>query len=962
MSCPHDRDDGERTYLSISGQPVFDSDGEFIGYRGTGSDITARKLTEEALRRNEELLRTIFDNASVGILQQSADGLTRLAANAAFCKLTGYREEELLQNPDLQITHPEDQPITSARRDRYGRGEISEDIGEFRILHKDGSVRWVSRALTALRDENGVAERYVSFVSDITDRIRAENEVQERERVLRKVLENVNSGILMIDADLKVEAVNQKMIELFQTPDGLVEPGKSLIPNIRYRAKRGDFGEGDLNQIVEERIAGIRKMGDNTIEEHPLPYGVVETRWAIGEDGSRVNIATDITRRKADERQLKLAKEEAERVSRSKSDLIATVSHEVRTPMNGVLGMAQLLEESDLDAEQRMLLGTIIDSGHSLIRIVNDLLDFSKLEAGRFELESMPFIVEDVIAQAISVMAARAQEKNLELKLDDDPDLPEVIIGDPYRLRQIVLNLISNAIRFTEEGSVTVRIESKQISDDRAVLSIAVIDTGCGIKQEEQARLFSPYAQVGEDSARKLGGTGLGLTISHKLVERMGGTIKLDSEFGRGSSFTMSIPFAVDRETDPDALREGITLDGPFRLSDVDSGRPLRILQIEDNPINQQVADTILTRAGHSVQSVGDGAAGLATLKSDETFDAILMDRDMPVMTGIEATREIRALPGSINKIPIIGITAGAQESELTACLDAGMDTVITKPINGRALIEALRRITEGGEPTQTLSSDLKVLVVDDTNINRTVAAQQLRRLGIDCSTAENAQEALDLLSTNKFHAVLSDITMPDMSGEELAKEIRNRGTLAVGGQPIPLIAMTGHAARDDRARFIAAGFEDVLTKPVTLSEIRDVLGRLLNTAASTEATGSDSIETASFENSTDANAPVDLTLLEELLGEPAGADNEWISMFVDLFPPALELLVNALEARDRDSLHDAAHAAKGAAGSIAATALTTYLAGIEHTSGTADWDSLERQAADARAEFERVVQFHKAA
>lgn len=393
-----------------------------------------------------------------------------------------------------------------------------------------------------------------------------------------------------------------------------------------------------------------------------------------------------VVRNRNREREMK----DREDAAQAKSDFVAVVSHEVRTPMNGVLGMARLILETPLSREQEDFAKTIVDSGESLLTILNDLLDISKLDAGKLDLEFIPFAPGLLLSNGVNIMTPRAIEKNFTLVYDVAPEVPNTLIGDSNRLRQILLNLLSNAIKFTNDGEIKVSLFGKKVSNNKFRLSMSVKDTGAGIKPEIAETLFAPYAQGATDIARKYGGTGLGLSICRRLAELMGGSIDLQSELGSGSTFTVSVPFEMsDAVVEQIAERNEIHVLSPGNHE----ANHARILLVEDNLINIKVAEGMLKKLGHSVVTAVNGQESIEKLETDEPFDIILMDRHMPVMGGIEATRLIRDMDGPIANIPIIAVTAAITQLEVQTCLDAGMNEVVSKPIDPTELVAALNHV-----------------------------------------------------------------------------------------------------------------------------------------------------------------------------------------------------------------------------------------------------------------------------
>ncbi|NQU58222.1 MAG: transporter substrate-binding domain-containing protein [Rhodospirillales bacterium] len=758
----------------------------------------------------------------------------------------------------------------------------------------------------------------------ITRRIAAQAQAEER---LAHAIENISQGFALFNADDKLVMCNANYRNIYGYSNKDARAGASIKFLLQLDIERG---------IVDEKSGGIDKTRDRTerfgktqeIFDIPLANGRwVQIRDRPTDDGGTVSIHSDITTHKQAEETLRMGKEEAERSAEAKSDFVAMVSHEVRTPMNGVLGMAGLLEDMKLDAEQRECVETIVASGKALLTIIDDLLDVSKLDADKLELEQIPLIVADVVAAAMAVMAPQAEEKGLAFTATIDPAIPPVLIGDPHRLRQVLLNLISNAIKFTDQGSVNIEARIALKNELGVILAFSVTDTGQGISEEAQENLFAEYTQVSTDVARKHGGTGLGLSISRRLIGLMGGEISIESAPGEGSSFSFLTQFAIAEPAETRAWLDAAGSDQTRRQRS--ASRRLKVLQVEDNQINQDVAAKILTRAGHDVSSVENGVEAMQVIETGG-FDIVLMDRDMPKMDGLEATRRIRALFGPISTIPILGITASAIRSQLDDCLEAGMNMVLTKPVDARKLRDALERLT---------AVSRTVLVIDDTEINRTVAAKQLGKLGYACELADGGAKALEMTGRTKFDAILADISMPGMDGLEFLDRFREQDNAKT-----PVIALTGHKTPEDRARFLAAGMDDVLSKPVILEELAATLEKWCALGPDERDAGQD---------------PIDLGQLSEILGEEDEAELfKMLNFFTQQFPDLLASLQGAVGERNAKSVRDKAHAAKSAATYAAAISLSAQLEKLEKQAQDEDWDDIAVLSAAIESEYARVVAF----
>jgi signal transduction histidine kinase/CheY-like chemotaxis protein len=509
------------------------------------------------------------------------------------------------------------------------------------------------------------------------------------QRSLAATLANIGQGIMMIDADGHVAVMNRRAAELLELPPHLAHSHVHFGAILAWQLAESEFG-ADTDPVAD--LARSGGLGPGFYERTRRNGVTLEIRTQMLEDGGAVRTYTDITERRRNEMSLAAARDAAEAASRVQSDFLAVMSHEIRTPMNAISGMAGLLIDSELSPNQRRFATTLREAADSLMQIINDILDFSKLEAHRMEFESIPFDLSQVMGSVVDLMQVKALEKHLWLRTEIAPGTPLRLLGDPGRLRQVLLNLVSNALKFTAVGGVTLSVTCADDEPDFALVSIAVRDTGIGIPLAAQQHLFEQFFQVDGSSARGYGGTGLGLAICRRLIERMDGHIDVASEPGAGAVFTVTVRFLRDTSAIADPRLNGLPAHAPL------GGRPLRRLRIllaEDNATNRLVAVTRLEMIGHRVDSVAGGAEAVAIVQT-VPYDLVLMDVMMPEVDGLTATRMIRALPPPVCDIPIVAMTANVFRHHQDACRAAGMDDMLGKPFTPEQLSRVIDRVIAG--------------------------------------------------------------------------------------------------------------------------------------------------------------------------------------------------------------------------------------------------------------------------
>ncbi len=714
------------TWVSTTKMPLRDSQGRIVGTFGVSRDITERKKTEQTLASSLSLLQAMFDSSFAGLLV--VDNAGRIVeSNQKFAEMWRIPAAILVSHDDSRVMASvleqlEDPTSFSAEVERlYAHPEAeSFDVLEF----KDGR-RYERRSQPQKIGGKGVGRVWI--FSDVTERKQSEEALRGSEEKFRALADAAQDAIIVLEADDQILFWNGAAERLFgyTKAEAIGRRFHSLVVPERFRgaASKGlaqfrETGAGAAIGRVTE-LAALRKDGSEFSAELSLSAVTLKERHVA------IGIVRDITERKRAEAALQEAVAGAQANVRLKSAFLATMSHEIRTPLNGVMGMADLLLDTELTPEQRSLANTVRTSADSLLTIINDILDFSKIEAGMLTFEHMPFELRDLVELCLKMVAERAHAKGLELTRLIDESVPVQVVGDAGRLRQVLLNLVGNAVKFTVHGKVVVRVASKGEEGGSVRLRFAVTDTGIGISPEAQKCLFQPFSQADSSITRRFGGTGLGLAISRQLVELMGGAIGVESEAGKGSTFwftvklplpvaaLLGVPGRVEAESligdDKKAGRElhetASRAPGGDKVGGVPpavrlpmESRTLRILLAEDNVVNQSVARLQLARLGHTVDIVADGRAALEAAQS-RPYDIVLMDCQMPEMDGFEATRSLRAWEQSQRAagadtapLYIIAMTASAMSGDREACLAAGMDDYISKPVHTDELAAAIAR------------------------------------------------------------------------------------------------------------------------------------------------------------------------------------------------------------------------------------------------------------------------------
>ncbi len=820
--------------------------------------------------------------------------------------------------------------ICSRDEDAFNR----EELGHLRELSRD-----MVSGLEALksRSESAPGTGPVAFGPSARSRApsQANGALREQLEMIRSIADSAQDAILMIDDKGRISYWNRVAEKVFGwTAEEAI--GKDLHPMLApqkfHESIEASFlsfvetGQGAIIGRTTE-LTGLRKGGTEFPLELSLGRARVRGSWQA------VGIIRDITDHKRVLEDLERAKIEAEHAAEAKTLFLANVSHEIRTPLNAVIGMAALLLDTDLDNQQEEFARIIHRSGEILLSVINDILDFSKMDADGLEFEVIPFSVRACVEDVGDLLGQKAAGKGLELVILIDHQVPRRVAGDSGRLRQVLTNLINNAIKFTEAGEIVLRVGLIDSGDRSDRLVFSVEDTGIGIPADNLDALFQPFTQVDASTTRRFGGTGLGLSIARSLVERMGGDLKVESRVGEGTVFRFEASFESgpqDEEAPP--VRHG-TLEG------------MTVLIVDDNLTNRRLLEELLGRWGCSTRSVVSGQDALdLLLDPDEMtdFDLAILDFSMPSMDGATLALAIRS-EAQLAEMPLILLTSMPEFGDGEKMKEIGFDAYLTKPVRQSFLYDAILSVTADQEPPvvggrsmvtrHTLSearrSRLRILVTEDNIFNQKVACRMLENLGYRCDVANNGQEALDALELKPYDVVFMDCQMPVMDGFEATRRIR---LIEGEGRRTSIIATTAGALKGDRDNCIEAGMDDYVSKPIDLDELGAVLERFGGSPTV------DDLETPE----PDGAAPVEVSRLQAIARGDRVFERRILELFLEESGKRLECIDRALEDEDFEALRLEAHTLKGSSGNIGADRVADLAARLREAAEVGERASCE--------------------
>ncbi len=922
-------------------------------------DVSERRRTEDALRKSELLFHSLVECLPQNIFRKDREGRFTFA-NQRFCQALGHALEEIVGRTDADF-YPAELAAKYARDDQrvMATGEALE-VTEAHQTPAGGKL-YVHVVKTPLSGPDGEVMGVQGIFWDVTAQKEMEQQIAYERDLLRMLLENVPDRIYFKDLDSRFLRVSAAMARQM----GFEDPSRAVgLTDFEI------FTETHARPAFEDEQAIIRtgrpildKLEEETWRDGRVVWVLTSKlplRDAEGRTIGTFGISRDITVLKEAEQELAKARDAALETARLKSEFLANMSHEIRTPMNAIIGMAGLLLDTELSREQREFGETIRNSADALLTIINDILDLSKIEAGKLSVEVVDFDLRDTVESTIELLAERADARHLELGCLIQAEVPRFLCGDPGRIRQVLTNLVGNAIKFTEQGEVVVQVSRVGQGEGRAVLRFEVADTGVGIPEEAQSRLFQAFTQVDGSYTRRHGGTGLGLAISRQLVELMGGEIGFTSRVDGGSTFWFTVDVGLQPAGRHPPAPSAVSLEA------------VQALVVDDNATNRRILLHQLGSWGVRAVDAPGGPAALEAIRRAaacrEPFAVVILDMQMPDMDGLTLARRIKADP-LIAGVRLIMLTSLGVRFDSESWRAAGIAAYLIKPVKQSRLHDALVNVLRGGESVRgpgsaqevapsTLPvvnpSQVRILMAEDNAVNQKVALRQLRKLGYAAEAVGNGLEALDAVRRIPYDIVLMDCQMPEMDGYEAVRRIRQweaEGALnPLNEEPLYIIAMTANALEGDRERCLAAGMNDYITKPVQLPELQFALQR----AGSHLRPPPPPAEAPAGGVST-----VDLTVLRGIreLREPGEPDPlvDLIDLYLQDTPARVAKMQAALAASDGGALASAAHSLKGSSSNLGARQLANLCMQVEKLAKAGQMADAEGLFAALTDEFARV-------
>jgi two-component system sensor histidine kinase/response regulator len=846
---------------------------------------------------------------SAGLLEMVSDLVWSLSAvdqkilyiNPAAERIYGRPINQLMDQSELWITsvHPDDREVLQKNLDQLV--DLKFFTQEFRILQPSGRKVWLKGRFRLLRNESGEPAYIAATAKDVSKRVTAERQLEESQAIYLSLVESLPINVFRKDRDGKIVFANKRYCDELQLglEELLGKTDKDLFPEMADKYLKDD--------------AWVLQTGlpFHDIESHPkgkddMIYVEVLKAPVTDSSGRRIGIQGmfwDVTERKKAESALREAKEMAESASRAKTDFLANVSHEIRTPMNGIIGITELLISRIRDKEELEYLRLIESSAESLLMLINDILDFSKIEAGKVQLESSRFLLRESLGDTLRSLAVRAHSKGLELIASFDPEVPNAIVGDLVRLRQVVVNLVSNAVKFTHHGQVEFNVKSLGAKGGVARLRFLVRDSGIGIPRDKLGLIFTEFEQADSSTTRKYGGTGLGLAISSRLVRLMGGDLVVESELNQGSTFT----FDVDLHFDSSHVEDYSP------LSELEGQKILLCIHnkiLAENLLQSFQRVGLVIRVAESTREAMNSLQNMSNMNAP--FAAIVTDVDLVDDDGLELVARVRA-DERLKNTPIVLLLSAISTDDQEDRSRLRIDDILIKPAKEKDLLESLAlalgllgpETTAHNGMSETVEQDavpLRVLLAEDNLVNQKLACAILEKQGHNVTVAGNGRQAVSLYQMHSYDLVLMDVQMPEVDGFQATREIRKLQTRS--GQRIPIVALTAHASAADRQKCLAAGMDEYLAKPIRSRELCEVIEK---------QTGRPSGSSLSSGPSRKDNGPIDWAHAFETVGGDRNLLEDLIKVFLKDQSRMLASIEAAVERNDEKDLRLNAHSIKGA-------------------------------------------------
>lgn len=822
--------DGSYRWFEAKGQAIWDKEGKPKRMTGTVIDITDSIDTRSALQEANERFDLAVEGANAGIWDWDIRN-NNMYWSPRFLTILGINDSTFKASFDdfKRRLHPDDVDNVVNAVNNHLKCKAPYEV-EYRLKGDHGKYVWLNARGQALWDDNGIAYRMAGSVYDIDSKKQSELQLIESETKFKAIFNQTYQFIGMLDLDGNLIDANRSSLKAagIKFEDVANKPfwetpwwthSKQLQKELKDAVKRAGQGE-----FIKMNVT--HPTGDGHIIY--VDFSLKPAFDSQGNVAYLIPEGRDVTELKKIEEKLIQAKVRAEDANLAKSQFLANMSHEIRTPMNGVLGMIELLKDGNLSDEQLEYLDIIDKSGQALMRVINDILDLSKIEAGKLDISPTEFKINDFIHEIIHPLSIQTSEKNIATTYHLDSAIPDTIVADRERLKQVLINLTNNALKFTESGEIGISTKLVSNKDNKLTLEFCVSDTGIGISETEQQRLFKPFSQADNTTTRKYGGTGLGLTIVEQLVSLMGGQVWLNSQLGEGASFYFTIEAAIGSQVDKSS--------NTIKITDL-KGMP--VLIVDDVAVNQKIMSTMTTQWGMVATCAGGGQTALSKLEKalDEKspYKIILLDILMPELDGFDVAERIRSIP-ELESTKIIMVTSHGEQINPDKISRLGIDGYLLKPLNGSQLFNAIQNalVLDYTQEEKSIikvipskKKDIRVLLVEDNLTNQAVAKIGLQKAGINHITvAKNGLEALQKFNQNAYDIILMDVHMPIMDGIQATKAIRDRESKS---NRIPIIAVTANALKGERELYLNEGMDDYLTKPFRPQQLLSIVNKFCN-------------------------------------------------------------------------------------------------------------------------------------